>query len=599
MKFSRVLSVGLIVLLFLSLLAGCEEPVPATPTPTTTDSPEEVIEAVTPAEMSKPEVVPEPEEPISAPEPEPEQEVAAEPQHSQAYEHLHSLFKDSAFYDLADTEALAPYYEMAAARKEAILNSPTEIVKSDTFIPGETYTGTAYYVSPNGSDYNDGLSPETAWRDIYMVNDADLHEGDAVFFERGGVYRLLGDRLNLADGVTYSAYGEGAKPVITLSQENSARAECWELYYEGANGEKIWKFYQDLGEVGGVIFDDETYAARVYELPTTDGWMALDVLNLDPANGIYDPNDPCGFWKVVTTGTYPTIEEALTEDMTFVTRVDLTDVSFPTGFGEWRVYGGLYLRCDSGNPGELFSSINIISRREGYGMDGILLDGTMAKGYVLDNLSLKYCTGPIAGSFTESGDEMIQNCTFEWGGPVLLDVQTPDTFDGGYFVASDGLYNVANNTTIRNNYFRQVGNGPTFESSEAVPDSMGTYTVEGNLIENCAQGIRTYLLEEEGAFDAIILRDNIILNSGDSMNNGCFEEPTAIDLGATDCQFYKEIEISENVLIGSTAAMIRLSRPDRFQYDFHDNVIAQDKDGLVLTECNDGVEWFWMKDALE
>ena len=586
MKWEKMFCLMLSVMMVLSALAGCQaEPQVNTAPSFSTEPPENS----TPTQTQEPP----PQEPPVSDTTEPVME-----EHSETYEKIHSILNDSEIYYLDDTEALAPYYEMAAQRKETILDSPTEIIKDDEFVPGQTYTGTAYYVSPNGNDANDGRSPETAWQNIYKVNDADLLEGDAVFFERGGVYRLLDDRLRLADGVTYSAYGEGAKPVITLSQENSARAECWKLYYEGENGEKIWKFYQDLGEVGGVIFDDETYAARVYELPTTEGWMALDFLTLDPANGIYDENDPMGFWDIVCTGTYPTVEEALTKDMTFVSRVDLTEVRFPSNFGEWRVYGGLYLRCDSGNPGELYSSIEIISRREtpDYGMDVILIDAT-AKGFVLDNLSMKYFGSPVVGSFTGCGGEMIQNCTFEWGGPCLLDVQTPDTFDGGYFVASDGLYNVANNTTIRNNYFREVGNSATFESSESVPDSMGTYTVEGNLIENCAQGIRTYLLEEEGAFDAIILRDNIILNSGSSMNNGCYEEPVAIDLGAIDYQFYKEIEISENILIGSTAAMIRLSRPDRFQYNFHDNVIAQDKDGLILTVCNDEVEWYWMKDA--
>jgi len=580
MKSKKTICLILSAMMVLSVLAGCQD---------------EPQVSTDPPESSTPIQTQEPNSQDTAASHTPELNTE---EHSETYEKIHSILKNSEIYYLDDTEALAPYYEMAAQRKEAILDSPTEIVKSDEFIPGQTYTGTAYYVSPNGNDANDGLSPETAWQNIYKVNDADLLVGDAVFFERDGVYRLLDDRLRLADGVTYSAYGEGAKPVITLSQENSARAECWELYYEGESGEKIWKFYQDLGEVGGVIFDDETYAARVYELPTAEGWMALDVLTLDPANGIYDENDPCGFWKVVTKGIYPTVEEALTEDMTFVSRVDLTEVRFPSNFAEWRVYGGLYLRCDSGNPGELYSSIEIISRREtpDYGMDVILIDAT-AKGFVLDNLSMKYFGSPVVGSFTGCGGEMIQNCSFEWGGPCLLDVQTPDTFDGGYFVSSDGLYNVANNTTIRNNYFREVGNSATFESSESVTDSMGTYTVEGNLIENCAQGIRTYLLEEEGAFDAIILRDNIILNSGSSMNNGCYEEPVAIDLGAIDYQFYKEIEISENILIGSTAAMIRLSRSDRFQYNFHDNVIAQDKDGLILTVCNDEVEWYWMKDA--
>ena len=45
------------------------------------------------------------------------------------------------------------------ARINEILNTETEIVHSDTYIPGETYTGTAYYFS---SDSQQHLCP--AWR---------------------------------------------------------------------------------------------------------------------------------------------------------------------------------------------------------------------------------------------------------------------------------------------------------------------------------------------------------------------------------------------------------------------------------------------------
>ena len=51
-------------------------------------------------------------------------------------------------------------------RINEILDTDTEIIHSDTYIPGETYTGTAYYVSADGDDNNDGLTPETAWQSM-------------------------------------------------------------------------------------------------------------------------------------------------------------------------------------------------------------------------------------------------------------------------------------------------------------------------------------------------------------------------------------------------------------------------------------------------
>jgi len=55
------------------------------------------------------------------------------------------------------------------ARIEEILNSETEIVHSDAYIPGDTFTGSAYYVSIDGDDNNDGLTPETAWATLGKV----------------------------------------------------------------------------------------------------------------------------------------------------------------------------------------------------------------------------------------------------------------------------------------------------------------------------------------------------------------------------------------------------------------------------------------------
>lgn len=117
-----------------------------------------------------------------------------------------------------DAAAATAILEEAVARRETIQTSKTQIVWDEALIPGKTYTGTAYYVSNQGDDGNDGLSPETAWATLDRVNQAPLEYGDAVFFERGGVWRNT--TVETKEGVTYSAYGEGAKPRICASPGN-------------------------------------------------------------------------------------------------------------------------------------------------------------------------------------------------------------------------------------------------------------------------------------------------------------------------------------------------------------------------------------------
>ena len=51
---------------------------------------------------------------------------------------VNQMFPASTFICLEDTAAVQPYLAAAEARKAEILNSKTEIVHSDEFIPGET-----------------------------------------------------------------------------------------------------------------------------------------------------------------------------------------------------------------------------------------------------------------------------------------------------------------------------------------------------------------------------------------------------------------------------------------------------------------------------
>ena len=234
------------------------------------------------------------------------------------------------------------------ARIDEILNTETEIVHSDTFIPGKTYTGTAYYFSNDGDDYNnDGLSPESPWQSVVKMveildskNGQVLKSGDAVFLRRGDTFRLPNDLLEVSvDGVTISAYGEGEKPIITASSENGSGADKWKLVYEDNSGKKIWQFYKDIRDTSMVIFNDgEAFAERVYEYYDGANYISCK----DTWWWMHD-----GKGVSLLDGLLP-LEESLTEDMTFI----FHDMASTTTTYEWypddtRISGGYYHVLDN------------------------------------------------------------------------------------------------------------------------------------------------------------------------------------------------------------------------------------------------------------
>lgn len=95
---------------------------------------------------------------------------------------------------------------------------------------------TFYVDSQEGRDSHDGRSPERAWQTLDPVNAAGLEPGDTVRFKCGGVWRgslvpVSGDE---GSPVTYTSFGEGAKPLILGSRPRN-RAEDWVKA-----GENLW-----------------------------------------------------------------------------------------------------------------------------------------------------------------------------------------------------------------------------------------------------------------------------------------------------------------------------------------------------------------------
>lgn len=109
--------------------------------------------------------------------------------------------------------------------------------------------GIKYYVSQNGDDNNDGLTPNTPIKTLEKIEKLNLNFGDAVLFERGSVFRF-DHAIRTVDGVTYGSYGEGIKPAIYASPENFANSDKW------VNAENnIWEIPFNYKRASGVVLD--------------------------------------------------------------------------------------------------------------------------------------------------------------------------------------------------------------------------------------------------------------------------------------------------------------------------------------------------------
>ena len=309
--------------------------------------------------------------------------------------------------------------------------------------------------------------------------------------------------LECRKGVTYSAYGQGPKPRLYGAKEDGVGAEKWTLYHEGENGEKIWKFYRDMRETGGVIFNGgDSWAGRVY------GWWVAG----------------SGYMQIDDTTKPFTPEACLTEDLTMCCVIDYSGVSYPISVYSLRRTGGLYLRCDAGNPGALYDEVEFeaTDTESVHGSELVLC----ANDCMIDNLSVVYWGMAGIQSVPETQQNTtVQNCEVGWGGNVILFYNSPEPTED-YMITGDGIYGMVGGGTILNNYCHDIdGAGITFEGPEGDGPTTVTapYTARGNLTERCGQGI---WLHDEGDLISytgkILIQDNMILNTGEGNVHGCW-----------------------------------------------------------------------------
>ena len=506
MKLKRMICLLLSIVMVLGMLSGCQktDPSKSAPTESNTPTPSQDIEPTGDSAQTDET----PEYPMNF--------TGYYTDDPEVINLAKSFLRDSKVF-LSDSQEGQQKIDAMGSRIEEIENTPTSIVKADTYVQGVSYCGTAYYVdSENGNDHNNGLSPETAIRTINQLHMIELHEGDAVFFKRGCIY--YDAMLYLTNGVTYSAYGEGAKPILTPSSNGGNDPANWVLYYE--NGEqKIWQYQKtDIGSVGWIDFNcsNDLYAYPVFEYWSPDnGFQYIENVYADydeVADGSYSKNR---YGKLVSKEIY----EMLTENLTFVSRPNYDSSNYMTSADNLRVGTNLYLRCDAGNPAEVYDVIKLTALTFDEG--SACLRGPvwgLVSNVTLDNI--EFSNGAQWG-VSGLDHSTIQNCEVSFiGNTVWFYMEWRPDESGHISVAyiGDGIYNCVDGTTLRNNYVHHcccvgIVGEMLGESPDPVLDK---WVIDSNVVADCGT---SYVYQEGNSWtnlemEGITITDNYFAYAG-------------------------------------------------------------------------------------
>lgn len=342
----------------------------------------------------------------------------------------------------AETARLADnYLSLKRASLESSISNCPDIVRNSV-------SGNIYYVSESGSDSNDGLSELKPLKTLYGVSGLSLNAGDAVLFERGGVYRTSkkytdGSSFILKSGVSYGAYGKGQKPVINGSFENYAERK-WRKY-----ADNIW-------------------------------YISISNISADP-----------GVLRVTTTKNY-SYTGCVKESIDALAR-------------EWdfcRDGTNLYMYCQYGEPTNLLNAIEI-----GFGFDMFKIDN--ANNITIENLTFT-CGGRHAvGASNGAASVTVRGCEFSYIGGSLMSgsdgtrlgnaveflggssdilvekCKFSDIYDSG--VTFQGLSAKVNGFTARSNVFDKCGLA-SFEYWLGTAGYAENITVEDNYMSNAGGG---------------------------------------------------------------------------------------------------------------
>lgn len=360
--------------------------------------------------------------------------------------------------------------------------------------------GKKYYVSSSGDDGNDGLSPTAAWRTLEKVSEAELEPGDGVLFRRGDLFR---GSVIARGGVSYGAYGSGEKPKLYGWDKDLASPELWSLF----DGEhNIWKLSEPILDPGTLVFNEgEAHSIKLIPSYINGRFVCRDDSEKEFDMRAEMKRDLDLYWH---------FDSILTENPS-------KGESFPIPDMTERSLGELYLRCDKGNPGAVFSSIEALTRR-------VMFRVGSAPNVRIDNLCMKY----IGHHAVAAGGECVKrlcvtNCEIGWIGGTIqhyygTDPNYPQGGRGTVTRFGNGveIYGGCDDYTVSDCYIYQVYDAAithqvTTRGNKRV---MKNVRYERNLVENCVYSIEYFLEmdcgDTESYMQDIDINENILRTSG-------------------------------------------------------------------------------------
>ena len=358
-------------------------------------------------------------------------------------------------------------------------------------------SGNIYYVSNSGSDENDGKSPNTAWKSLDKVSSVEFAYGDGVLFKRGDLFR---GEVYTKSGVTYGAYGEGEKPKFYSWDENLASPNLWELVDEKHS---IWKYTKEISDCGTLVFNGEKAVSRKL-IPSYIG-------------GRFVTRDDISRPFVMADEMTNDLDIFCRYDKRLHTRPSKGE-DFPVPVIDSDSLGELYLRCDRGNPGEVFDSIEAIANRRAFRIN-------KNSDVRIDNICIKYYCFGVSSVGTTSG-LTVTNCVVGYvGGNIQnyegVDPNHPAGIRGEVTRFGNGveIYGGCDKFTVHNCYiYQSYDAGITHQLTTAQKRTMTNVKYTDNVIEHCVYGIECWLNKREGGeesfMDNITFDGNIVRLSG-------------------------------------------------------------------------------------
>ena len=425
-----------------------------------------------------------------------------------------------------------------------------------------TCSGARYYVSAEGDDRNDGLTPARAWRTPARVGAAELNPGDGVFFRRGDLFR---GQVITRPGVLYAAYGTGEKPRIYGWEEDLCRPGQW-IRVSG----NIWKYAALLPDSGTLVFDGGAFHSRKLIPSWRDGRFVLRD----------HPELPF------------VMEAQMTRDLDLFcdVRDRFTEPgAFPVPHVTPESRGTLYLRCDRGDPAQVFSSIELLPKRNTF----VIRDNADVR---IDNLCLRYCGAHAVGAGGFVRGLRVTNCEIGWvGGTVQTyngsDPNNPNDYYGAATRYGNGveIYGGCDGYTVENCLFYEIYDAAV--THQYIADGktdviMRRIRYRNNVMLRCVYSIE-YFLSNAGQSDSrmedVLICGNRMCDCGAGWGRQRPnpETPTHIQ-GWDHDNPARNVVIRENYIDTSTQGLLHLNCKDEASRpSLEGNVYRQTPGGVL------------------